>query len=153
MIKLVAFDVDGTLRERYDMPETTRTAIRQLQEHGVQIALCTGRSEYEIADLRQELGVDWAITCNGSHIGFQGETTMGNPFPTSTVKSWIALAAERKHQLLLYGSEKIYMNQDNDPYFRQAQQEIGYLEPTMLSTAEQVPEIYQAIVFCTEEEQ
>jgi HAD superfamily hydrolase (TIGR01484 family) len=88
MIKLVAFDVDGTLRDRDFLPESTREALKQLKEQGIALALCTGRSEYEMASLREELGIDWAITCNGSHIGYRGTTIFGTAFPADTVVDW-----------------------------------------------------------------
>jgi Cof subfamily protein (haloacid dehalogenase superfamily) len=153
MIKLVAFDVDGTLRDLDYLPESTRLALHRLKEQGIALVLCTGRSEYEIASLRVELGIDWAITCNGSHIGYRGETVFGSAFAKDTVHEWLQHAEHMKHALLLCGSEKMFINQQDAAYFLQAQQEIGYMNPLLLQSIEEVPDIYQCIVFCDDQEE
>lgn len=150
MIKLVAFDVDGTLRDHEFFPESTKAAILKLKEHGIAVALCTGRSEYEMESLRHELGIDWAITCNGSHIGYHGKTVFGNAFPQATVAHWLKEAERLNQSLLLYGSKLMFTNQQDAPYFQQAQREIGFMEPVLLKSGEEVPDIYQCIVFCKE---
>jgi Cof subfamily protein (haloacid dehalogenase superfamily) len=156
MIKLAAFDVDGTLRERDTMPDSVRPAIRRLQEQGVVTVLCTGRSEFEMAPLREELGIEWAITCNGSHVGHRGKTVFGNAFPKETVRDWLVRAEQERHAMLLYGSEVIYGNVGGHPLFRQAQREIGFVEPVLLGGGAGVqdltiPDVFQCIVFCDEE--
>jgi Cof subfamily protein (haloacid dehalogenase superfamily) len=153
LIKLVAFDVDGTLRDRDFLPESTRTALLKLKERGIVLALCTGRSEYEMESLRNELGIDWAITCNGSHIGYRGKTVFGNAFPKETIIQWLQDAERLKHTFLLYSSDRMFTNQADDPYFHMAQQEIGFMEPLLLKAGEEVPDIYQCIVFCHESEE
>ena len=155
MIKLAAFDVDGTLKDRDYMPESTRAALRTLRERGVALAICTGRSEFELASLREELGIDWAVTCNGSHIGYRGKTVAGNPFPKELVRSWLALAERAGHEVLLYAADAMFLNRADAPRFRQAQGEIGFLEPAVLSPDAwaSLPDIYQCIAFCEAEEQ
>lgn len=158
MIKLAAFDVDGTLRERDHLPASTKAALRKLKEQGIALALCTGRSEHEMASLREELDIDWAITCNGSHVGYRGETVFGSAFEPATVRRWLLEAGRRKHTVLLYGSKRMYMNAGVDaPHFHQARQEIGFMDPDRLpveglETAE-LPPVYQCILFCTAEEE
>jgi Cof subfamily protein (haloacid dehalogenase superfamily) len=152
MIKLAAFDVDGTLRDRDYLPESTRAALHKLKEHGIALALCTGRSEFEMKSLREELEIDWAVTCNGSHIGHQGETVYGNPFPKAMVTEWLQEAARLNHAVLLYGAKRMFINRLDAPLFRQAQQEIGFMEPDLIGSYEEVPDIYQCIIFCSEAE-
>ena len=155
MITLAAFDVDGTLRDRDYMPESARAALRRLKEKGVSIAICTGRSEFELAALREELEIDWAISCNGSHIGYRGTTVSGTPFPKELVQAWLAHAEANGHEMLLYGAEAMYLNRIDAPRFRQAQAEIGFLEPTHLpfEARASIPDIYQCIVYCEAHEQ
>ncbi|MFD0681557.1 MULTISPECIES: Cof-type HAD-IIB family hydrolase [unclassified Paenibacillus] len=153
MIKLAAFDVDGTLRDRDYLPESTRTALLRLKEQGIALALCTGRSEYEMQSLWKELAIDWAVTCNGSHIGHQGKTVYGNAFPNETIIGWLQEAKRLNHTLLLYGSELMFTNKEDSEYFRQAQQEIGFMEPVLLQDNDEVPDIYQCIIFCEEQDE
>jgi Cof subfamily protein (haloacid dehalogenase superfamily) len=153
MVKLVAFDVDGTLRDKDYMPKSTREAVAELKRRGVTVALCTGRCEYEMAPLRAELGIDWAVTCNGAHIGYKGTTVMGTPFEPEQVRTWLRTAEERGHTLLLYGAELMLTNRTDDPRFRQAQREIGFLEPLLLQPGTEPPDIYQCIAFVGEDEE
>ncbi|MFC0211127.1 Cof-type HAD-IIB family hydrolase [Paenibacillus chartarius] len=153
MIKLVAFDVDGTLRERDYMPESTREAVAELKSRGIIVALCTGRSEFEVGALQKELDIEWAITCNGAHIGHKGTTVFGTPFEPELVRHWLDTADENGHGLLLYGAELMLTNRPNDPLFRQAQEEIGFLEPVVLRREDDVPPIYQCIAYVREHEE
>ncbi len=155
MITLAAFDVDGTLRDRDYLPESTRAALLRLKEKGVSLAICTGRSEFELASLREELEIDWAVSCNGSHLGYRGETVAGTPFPRELIQAWLATAEANGHEMLLYAADSIYLNRADAPRFRQAQSEIGFLEPTVLSSEARasIPDIYQCIVFCEADEQ
>jgi hypothetical protein len=153
MIKLAAFDVDGTLQDRDYLPESTRAALNKLKQHGITLTLCTGRSEFEMKPLCERLGIDWAITCNGSHIGYRGQTIFGNPFPRDTVRRWLLEAERRNHALVLYGAEKMFLTNHDDPYFLQAQKEIGWASPLPLPPLDEVPDIYQCILFCTEQEE
>jgi Cof subfamily protein (haloacid dehalogenase superfamily) len=153
MIKLAAFDVDGTLRDRHGMPPSTKGALRSLKERGVQLVLCTGRSAFEMASLQRELDMDWAVTCNGSHVSYRGETVLGTPFPRNLIQRWLTQAEEDGHTVLLYGADAMYINRTDAPRFRQAQQEIGFLEPTLITAAAEIPDIYQCIVFCESQEE
>ncbi|MDF2670228.1 MAG: hypothetical protein K0R67_2534 [Paenibacillus sp.] len=157
MIKLAAFDVDGTLRDRDFLPESTKEALKKLKEHGIVLALCTGRSEHEMASLREELGIDWAITCNGSHVGHQGKTIYGNAFDPTVVQQWVQDAEQSNHTVLLYGSERMYINREDAPFFLQAQQEIGFMQPDLLSLESglitPIPDVYQFIVFCDDQDE
>ncbi|WP_248925176.1 Cof-type HAD-IIB family hydrolase [Paenibacillus hamazuiensis] len=153
MIKLVAFDVDGTLRDNDYLPESTREALRRLRQSGVALSLCTGRSEFEMASLREELGIDWAVTCNGSHIGYRGKTVFGTSLQKDKVRMWLQKAEKLNHTLLLYGAEQMWITRTDDPLFRRAQQEIGFMEPLPLGADWADQDVYQCIAFIREEEQ
>lgn len=153
MIKLAAFDVDGTIRDNDLLPLSTKRAIRRLQDNGITVALCTGRSESEMKLLRAELGIDWAITCNGNHIGYQGATRFGRAFTEAEVDYWIRESEAANHCIVLYGAEEMWINRADDTWFRQAQRDIGFARPLSLPDNNKLPEIYQCIVFCEETEE
>jgi Cof subfamily protein (haloacid dehalogenase superfamily) len=153
LIKLAAFDVDGTLRDNSYLPESTVAALHELKRHGIVLALCTGRSEYEMASLRESLGIEWAVTCNGSHVGHLGETVTGHSFTKEQIISWWAEAERSNQTLLLYGAKGMFINRTGDPYFEQAQAEIGFMEPILVERAEELPTIYQCIIFCSHEDE
>ena len=51
MVKVVFFDVDGTLisHSQNAVPESTRTALNQLSEKGIQRVIATGRHMLELS--------------------------------------------------------------------------------------------------------
>lgn len=67
-IKLVAFDIDGTLIPRGSqvIPENTKQAIQELQRQGTQICVATGRSSFFIQDdVINTIHPDFYVTVNG----------------------------------------------------------------------------------------
>ncbi|MBL0386513.1 Cof-type HAD-IIB family hydrolase [Tumebacillus sp. ITR2] len=153
-IKIVFFDVDGTLMHQKKIPDSAKRAVDLLKAQGILPVLATGRSEFEIASVRVELGIDWAVTCNGAHVGYRGETIYGTPFPREIVVEWMERAAVRGHSFLLYGAEKMLISSSAEcPYFQQADAEIGFLQPLTYSSLAEVPDIYQFIGFVDEEQQ
>jgi Cof subfamily protein (haloacid dehalogenase superfamily) len=153
-IKIVFFDVDGTLMHDHNIPDSAKQAVDLLKQRGVLPVLATGRCEFEMAAVREALGIDWAITCNGAHIGYQGETVFATPFPREMLLDWVQRAQEHQHTFLLYGSERMYITTDTDcRFFQQARQEIGFRDPLRYESVDEVPEIYQCIAFLDEEQQ
>lgn len=151
MIKIVFFDIDGTLLHNKKVPDSAKQALQLLKDQGILPVLATGRSEYEVRALREELNIDWAITCNGAHIGHRGRTVSGTSFAPELIKEWVERTPEH-HSFLLYGAEKMFSTRPECPYLAQARQEIGFLEPVRFAKAEELPEIYQCILFCPEED-
>lgn len=69
--KILALDLDGTLLNKESMlPHENKEAIKQAQQAGVQVVLCTGRNPIEAKMFSDELlaPADWLITSNGAYI-------------------------------------------------------------------------------------
>ncbi|MDD6422535.1 MAG: HAD-IIB family hydrolase, partial [Intestinibaculum porci] len=43
-MKLVFFDIDGTLAHGLEVPASTQSAIKQLRKNGHKVLICTGRA-------------------------------------------------------------------------------------------------------------
>jgi hypothetical protein len=153
LIKLAAFDVDGTLKDKDFLPESAAEALQKLQAAGVTLALCTGRSDFEVTPLREALNIDWTITCNGSLVAQNGERMFGISFDPTVIRQWRETAAKLEHGMLMYGASGMYMNRANDPLLKRVQEQISLIEPVVLRHDDSVPDIYQCIVFCREEEE
>ena len=68
-VKLLVFDVDGTLvpRGKSEVEATALQAISEAREKGIQILLATGRSFFFIIDnVKKNLHPDYYVTVNGS---------------------------------------------------------------------------------------
>jgi Cof subfamily protein (haloacid dehalogenase superfamily) len=146
-VKIVFFDVDGTLLHDKQIPDSAKKGIELLKQHDILPVIATGRSEYEMRPIRESLGIDWALTCNGSHIGHRGKTVIGTPFPQKWIVEWMELAREHDHTFLLYGAENFYSNRPDCPYFLQARREIGFMDPQTFEHPADLPPIYQCIFF------
>ena len=67
-VKLVAFDIDGTLIKRgtKHIPEDVKAAIQQLKNKGIIIMVATGRSSFFIQDdVIQTIQPDFYVSVNG----------------------------------------------------------------------------------------
>ena len=74
MTKYVFFDIDGTLwDEKMIVPESTKLAIKLLQEHGHKAFVCTGRAMGNVNDPQfDEIGFDGFIAACGNHVEMDG---------------------------------------------------------------------------------
>lgn len=67
---VVFFDIDGTLwDENLIVPETTKKAIKQLQENGHKAFVCTGRAMGNVCDPQFDaIGFDGFVAACGNHV-------------------------------------------------------------------------------------
>lgn len=151
MTRIVFFDIDGTLRLDNAFPDSAKQAIDLLKENRIPSVIATGRCEHEVKHWREELGIEWALTCNGAHIGHRGKTMPGSiAFEPDVIDRWLQ-AADGRHTFLLYGAERMYVTDLDCPYFAQARREIGGFDaPYLAKAGDTLPPIYQVIVFCDE---
>lgn len=151
MTRIVFFDIDGTLRLDGAFPDTAQQAIRLLKENNITPVIATGRCEHEVKAWREELDIEWALTCNGAHIGQNGRTMPGSiAFDPDVINRWLRIA-DGRHTFLLYGAERMYATRLDCPHLAQARQEIGgFDDPYPAKAGDSLPPIYQVIVFCDE---
>ena len=78
MKKIVFFDIDGTLLDHEkNLPDSTKKAIKLLQDNGVFVAIATGRAPFMFTNLREELEIDSFVSFNGQFVVFENQS----PFP------------------------------------------------------------------------
>jgi len=108
--KIVFFDVDGTLVNYEDgrMQESTRTAIQQLKNKGIQIVAATGRPLSMCQDLRN-VGIETFITANGAYVKHQDQVIHKIPIAKEVVQVVKAFADENKQSLSFF-TETLSMN-------------------------------------------
>lgn len=89
MTKYVFFDIDGTLWDgNMIVPESTKTAIRQLQANGHKAFICTGRAMGNVNDPQfDEIGFDGFIAACGNHVEMDGQILYENNMSYEEVKA------------------------------------------------------------------
>lgn len=104
--KTVFFDIDGTLLgtkdgRRFQIPESTISALNRLRQNGHRIAVCSGRQERFIEKYFPGLFESF-IAMNGTHIVFEGKTIYDRPFSGKEVM-------ELSRRFNLYGCRYVFV--------------------------------------------
>lgn len=128
MIKAIFFDVDGTLlsHNTKKVPESTKSALKQLKEQNIKIFMATGRHNLELYDLPlEELSFDGYVLLNGQ-INMDEKRSM---IDQQTINSedtdrLIQKFNEKKHAILFIEKDQYYLNYVNDSV-RKAQEAIS----------------------------
>lgn len=103
MSKYVFFDIDGTLwDENMIVPESTKAAIKKLQENGHKAFVCTGRAMGNVCDPQfDEIGFDGFIASCGNHVEMDGEILYENNMSYEVVKA-IYDVSRQYHMPIIY---------------------------------------------------
>lgn len=154
MKKILFFDIDGTLLDHEkQVPATTKESIAELKKAGHIVAIATGRAPYHFEELREELGIDSYVCLNGQYVVYEGKPIYGHPLAEDALQETdgTSRSAGSSDYLCRQRSDEDERNRAC-PYRFQ----LGELK---LTIPEYDPEyylgrdIYQAIVFCNEDEE
>lgn len=114
-IKIIFFDIDGTLYDREDprkIPASTRKAIQELKRTGCRTVICTGRAMSCIEPYIQSLGFDGYIAGCGTHILYQGKELWYQVLEEQTVQQLEALSLQEQGMSVFEGSSYLYINRE-----------------------------------------
>ncbi|WML26026.1 HAD family hydrolase [Neobacillus sp. OS1-33] len=105
--KVLFLDIDGTLVRPDDtIEDSTKEAISQVQARGIEVFLATGRPLHELKELAKELNIHSFIGYNGAYAIYKGEDLFQEPMKSSTVQSFLEIAKDNKHEVVLYTNSK-----------------------------------------------
>lgn len=114
MIKVVFFDIDGTLisNSQNVVPESTRMSLNQLSEKGIQRVIATGRHTLELSLLPvNNIRFDAYITLNGQLcLDAQGNIIYGNPITGKSKEYIIRMFNEKTIPIMIVEKESMYIN-------------------------------------------
>lgn len=143
MPKLIFFDIDGTLWDDHmQIPDSTITTLKKLQDNGHRIFLCSGRSKANIRDPKLlSLGFDGIVAACGNHIEVDGKVIYENILPPEMVKKVITVLKECHMPVVLEGPECHWIDKDgfkDDPFIlylfqalEESSKELTVYEPDM----------------------
>ncbi|MBQ6334981.1 MAG: Cof-type HAD-IIB family hydrolase [Erysipelotrichaceae bacterium] len=147
-IKVVFFDIDGTLlsHKTGQVPESTKKALKKLQENGIKIVVATGRDLVEMKKLPiMDLNFDGYLTLNGNICLDKNEKMFdGNEIDPGEVEILVSIFQAGKIPFVLIGENKRYINFVDDTVIRTQEQTHG----TIPDIGEyQGEKIYQCLAF------
>lgn len=111
---VVFFDIDGTLwDEKMIVPESTKVAIKQLQQNGHKAFVCTGRAMGNVNDPQfDEIGFDGFVAACGNHVQMDGKILYENNMSYEVVKA-VYDASRKYHMPIIYeGTQYQWLDRD-----------------------------------------
>ena len=114
--KVLFLDIDGTiLMPDHTYSASTKDAISQVKEQGIEVFIATGRPLHEVRELAQELNVDSFIGYNGAFAIYKNEVLVNEPMDRDQVVRLLEIAEEHHHEMVLYNTEKNYYTSLDHP--------------------------------------
>lgn len=150
-IKIIFFDIDGTLVDMQTKRISTKTieALQRLKENGIKICIATGRSPISLPKF-DGIDFDAYLTFNGSYCYDQSGAMFSNPICKEDVQRIIQNAAAIGIPVSVATKDRLAANgydEDLAEYYS-----FAHLELTVAEDFEAVcqQEIYQVMLGCRE---
>lgn len=121
MSKYVFFDIDGTLwDENMVVPDSTKQAIKKLQENGHKAFVCTGRAMGNVCDPQfHEIGFDGFIAACGNHVEMDGSILYERNMSYEDVKAIYDVSRQYNLPIIYEGTKFQWLDRegfDGDAY-------------------------------------
>ncbi|MQS51679.1 Cof-type HAD-IIB family hydrolase [Companilactobacillus mishanensis] len=120
--KIAFFDIDGTLAAHNAgdessildrIPDTTRLALKELKENGIEPVIATGRNRGMISDLLKDLKIDSYIANNGRFVSFKGKTIMHDVFSAEQLKMAVSQLNDQGIPFCYETADVLYKNKSS----------------------------------------
>lgn len=114
--KILFFDIDGTIltTDTYEIPRSTKEAIRQARNNGHLTFINTGRTRGNIEEMIHKIGFDGYVCGCGTYIEVEGQVLMANTLSEDTCREVIRMLRKCKVDAVLEGREDLYFNLENE---------------------------------------
>ena len=118
MIKIIFFDVDGTLisKERSYISEKVLVALKQLKEQGIKLFIATGRHYLELGllGINEQFTFDGYLTLNGGYCFDHKGVIHSNPIDKEDVKRVVEYTTKHNLACSFVESDGLYVNLVNE---------------------------------------
>ena len=110
-VKIIFFDIDGTLidMEKKRVTERTLDALRRLRARGIRICLATGRSPITLPRF-EGVTFDALLTFNGSYCYDRTQTIFSQPIPPQDVRRILSNAAAMGRPVCIATKDRLAAN-------------------------------------------
>ncbi|MDN7244327.1 Cof-type HAD-IIB family hydrolase [Planococcus shenhongbingii] len=154
MGKLLLLDIDGTLmNSKKEIPASAKEALIQARANGHELAIATGRGPFMIKRVLKELNIDTFITFNGQYVVHKGDLIHKEALNTDTLSDIVEYAEQRDHPIVFLTDERMVSTIDYHPDIDEGIKSLKFPHPAMIEDFHLTHEVYQALLFCEEEEQ
>ncbi len=152
--KLVFFDIDGTLyNKKQEVPASTIEAIKRLKEKEIHVAIATGRPSFMFQDLLETLGIESFISNNGQYAVHNGEVVHTFPIKTELLRNLSEHAKKNQHPLVFVGENEFRASMKAHQSIQESFASVKYDYPEVNENFFEEQDIYQALLFCQQEEE
>ncbi|MGJ7912703.1 HAD family hydrolase [Neobacillus sp. LXY-1] len=156
--KCLFLDVDGTiLTPDNTIQSSTRDAIAQVQNKGVEVFLSTGRPLHEIDELAKELNIQSFVGYNGAYAKYKGKDLYQESMDPEIIEQFLKIAKEHNHKAVLFTDSANFFTEMDSPTVKEfievfhltknevysRQKERNILGMTLMNLKETDPELYQ----------
>lgn len=153
MIKIIFFDIDGTLVRlgKNEMTQSVKDTLIRLQKEGIKCFIATGRPTFEVSKF-EGITFDGIISFNGSYCVSNGDVIHQNVIDKEDVKIVIQNASKLGHYVQISGKDKMLANgyeENLETYFKLARQDL-HVSSDFDSLVNE--EVYQMVVAVQEDE-
>lgn len=154
MKKICFFDIDGTLYNTdKKLPESAKNAVLEARENGHEIIIATGRAPFMIKDVLEELQIDSYICFNGQYIVYKNEIVHQEALNADALNQVTKFAQTYNHPLVYMNAEKMISSLPYHPHVEESIQSLKFPHPQHEEHFHKNEHIYQALVFCLEDEE
>ncbi|NEW08953.1 Cof-type HAD-IIB family hydrolase [Paenibacillus sp. SYP-B3998] len=151
---MIFFDIDGTLLDHgKQLPPSTKEAILRLKDSGHEISFATGRSPFMLKSLKDELGINSFVGFNGQYVMLNDELIYKNPIPTNLIRALSEYAQQSSNPLVYLDHEGMRSNIKHHSHVEESIGTLCYTLPEYDPNYYMGREIYQSMLFCTEDEE
>lgn len=137
MIKIIFFDIDGTLidHETKKMPLSTKETLNKLKKQGIKLFVATGRTPNNLGVIEGLFDFDGYLCANGQYIYNQQELIYQASLKKDALDSLIRLAKTNKYKIALSTEKATYINMEESVFIEDIKlitdYKIFYQEPVL----------------------
>ncbi|MFJ7724858.1 HAD family hydrolase [Neobacillus sp. NPDC097160] len=141
-------DIDGTIIRPDDtIEQSTKKAILDVKNQGIEVILTTGRPLHELTELAEELNVESSIGYNGAAAIIRGHSCFKKPIDPDGVEQVLAIAARHQHEIALHTGTANYLTDLNSPAAKQFVTKFDYRRNEPISSIQGEIEDVLAMTF------
>jgi Cof subfamily protein (haloacid dehalogenase superfamily) len=154
MKKTLFFDIDGTLyNSNKQLPAKAKEAVFKARENGHEIIIATGRAPFMIQAVLAELEIDSYICFNGQFIVHKNKLVYDATIDFHQLESVTKFAKQKGHPLVYMNAQKMIASIPYHPDVEESFQSLKFPHPAHEEHFYINEKIYQALVFCSLEEE